>query len=111
MRVIPEGAGIGRDEIVDEGAAGLDRMLGHVRHAIHGIVDADAVPVNGRRLRQAVQQLGLEPLSLTHAQHRPRHGAVEAPDAGDLHTGWMQVGLAGSGLDAARRSGEALAGG
>src|SRR3546814_8078915 len=41
VRVVPEGAGVGYREAVVEGPARLDRVLGQVRHAVHGVVDAE----------------------------------------------------------------------
>src|SRR5207248_8619880 len=46
VRVIPEGAGIGRREFVGEAGAGTDRLLRQAGHTIHRIRQADAVPMD-----------------------------------------------------------------
>src|SRR3546814_18152682 len=42
VRVVPEGAGVGYREAVVAGPARLDRVLGKVRQAGHGVVDGEA---------------------------------------------------------------------
>src|SRR3546814_6580270 len=81
VRVVPEGAGVGYREAVVEGPARLDRVLGQVRHAVHGVVDADAVPVDGGRLRQLVLEVHEDLLALARADRRPGRDAVVAPGA------------------------------
>ncbi len=46
MGMEEEGPGIGWRELIDVAAAGLDRLLGDVGHAIHGIGYADAMPMD-----------------------------------------------------------------
>src|SRR3546814_15982379 len=50
VRVVPEGAGIGHGELVEEGLARRDRFLGQVWHAVHRVRHAHAVPMTGRLL-------------------------------------------------------------
>ena len=52
--VVPVGPRIRRDEIVGELLTGRDRRLREARHAIHRVVDPDAVPVHAGRLIEAV---------------------------------------------------------
>jgi len=74
VRVEPEGARVLRRELVGESRTGLDRGLRDPRDAVHLVRHADAVPVDGGRLRQLVGE--------AHAQR------VAEPDAqggaGDL---------------------------
>ncbi len=46
VRVIHEGAGAARDELVDEGLARRDRFLIQANHAVHAVGQALTVPVN-----------------------------------------------------------------
>ena len=86
MRVIPIGARIGGDEIVVEGIAGLHRVLGQTSRTVHRIVDADAVPVNRRRLRQPVRQSALNALARANTDFRTwyRPGAALRPIGPDV---------------------------
>src|ERR1700730_485313 len=52
--VIPEGASIGRRELVVKALAGADGWLGDPWHAVHRVRQADAVPVDGRSLVEIV---------------------------------------------------------
>ena len=47
MRMVPEGAGIGRRELVGKAPTRLDGRLRQAWHAVHGIRQPYAVPVNG----------------------------------------------------------------
>ena len=67
VRMVPEGAGIGRREAVIETCARSDFHLGQMRHAVHGVGDAQAMPMNDGRLRQFVDQTDFEFLTLTGA--------------------------------------------
>ena len=82
MRVIPEAAGIGGGERVAEALAGLDRRLGQIGHAIHGIGDAQAMPVHHRGLVQLVDHVDREWLAPAQAQHRRRAIGREAHHVG-----------------------------
>ena len=48
VRVVPVQAGVGEAQPVGELAADRDRRLGLVRHAVVGVVEPQAVPVDGR---------------------------------------------------------------
>ncbi|MCY1305592.1 hypothetical protein D9M70_554070 [compost metagenome] len=54
VRVIPEGSGIRRRELVDEALSRPDRRPRQPRHAVHGVGKPDAMPVDRRFLREAV---------------------------------------------------------
>lgn len=51
MRVVPIRAGIRHIELVDKFFASRDRLLRQVRHTVHGIRHAHAMPMDGRFLR------------------------------------------------------------
>jgi len=51
VRVVPEGAGVFRGELVGERLAGLDGRPRGGRYPVHVVGHADAVPMNGGRLR------------------------------------------------------------
>src|SRR3546814_13114408 len=95
-------AGVGYREAVGEGPARLDRGLGQVRHAVHGVVDADAVPVDGGRLRQLVLEVHEDLLALARADRRPGRDAVVEPGARRRLAGWQKLRLAGPGGEEAR---------
>src|SRR3546814_3714833 len=80
----------------------LDRVLGQVRHAVHGVVDADAVPVDGGRLRQLVLEVHEDLLALARADRRPGRDAVVEPGARRRLAGWQKLRLAGPGGEEAR---------
>ena len=82
VRVVPVGAGVGHVELVDEGLAGCDRLLGQMRHAVHGVRHAQAVPVDGRLLGELVLDRDAETLALTDPDLRARNRAVVGPDGG-----------------------------
>lgn len=107
MRVIPERAGIGRRELVGESPARLDRRLREARHAIHGIGQADAMPVHGSILVEAVLDDDTRRFALPQAHDPSWHGTTIRPD---LRTGTVRSGKTGAcrpGCDAdvARRIG------
>ena len=72
-------ARIGRRELVDKAFAGLDRRLGQARHAVHGVRQADAVPVNRGVLVQPVLDDDADRLALPQAQHGAGYGTVIGP--------------------------------
>ena len=78
--VVPIGPGVGRHEIVEEAPAGWHRRLRQFRHAVHGILDSDAMPVHGGRLRQLVDEPTPDALSLPDADDRTRHPPLITPD-------------------------------
>ena len=80
VRMVPVGTGIGGHEVIGEGSAGWDRVLGHARHAVHGVVESQPMPVDRRRLRQVVDQLPYDPVALCDAQPGARGCAVIGPD-------------------------------
>ncbi len=80
--MVPERPRVRDLETVVEAFAGRDRLLGEMRHAIHGVGDAQPMPVHQRRLRQLVDQPDLELLAALRPQGWARHGAVVAPDRG-----------------------------
>ena len=67
-----------RGQITD--AFRLDRRLGHLRHAVHRVVDADPVPVDRGGLRQLVHEAPRHPPALRDADLRPRCPALVSPD-------------------------------
>ena len=79
MRMVPEGAGIGRRELVDETLPRPDRRLGQAWHAVHGVWQADAVPMDGGVLIEPVLDRDADRLALPQAQCRAGDGAVIGP--------------------------------
>src|SRR3546814_18320577 len=110
VRGVPEGAGVVYSEAVVEVPARLDRVLGQVRHAVHGVVDADAVPVDGGRLRQLVLEVHEDLLALARADRRPGRDAVVEPGARRRLAGWQKLRLAGPGRAEERRVGKECVG-
>ncbi len=96
VRVIPEGAGVGRREVVKEGAARIDRVLGQAGHPVHRVGDAQSVPMYSRRLRQFVHQLPGQPLAVAQPDFGTGHAAVVAPDFGFGIVAGHDPGLAGA---------------
>ena len=82
MRVIPVAAGIRHAEFVIEVFTGQHRQLRDVRNAVHLQRQTDAVPVNGGRHRQVVDETHPQPLALTHAQLGARRRRAERPRLG-----------------------------
>ena len=54
VRVVPKCAGIDGIEFIGEGLAGTNRSLRQVRHAVHGVRQSHAVPVDGGRFFEAI---------------------------------------------------------
>ena len=75
VRVVPVGAGIGEGDPVGEPAADRDRRLRLVR-AVVAVLQAQAVPVDGRFEVALVDDVHDELRALGHAQRRPGDGAV-----------------------------------
>ena len=80
--VVPEGAGVGRRELVDEALAGPDRFLRETGDPIHGIRQTDAVPMDGGVLAQLVAHRNPHRLALADPQFRAGHRAVIGPYGG-----------------------------
>ena len=95
MRVIPIGAGIRHRELVGEAFARLDRRLGDVRSAVHGIRDAQPVPMHRSVLGQPVLHHDPDAIALANPDFRSRRLPAVAPNIGfgirpadDREPGW-----------------------
>ena len=64
VRVVPEGAGIGHRERVIEAAAGRDRRLSQDGHPVHGVGNAQTVPVHRRIHVETIGDGGGQPGAL-----------------------------------------------
>ena len=82
MRVVPEGAGIGRRELVDERLAWPDRRLRQARNAVHGVRQPDAVPMHRRVLVEPVLDDDADGLALAKRRCGTGNSAVIGPDLG-----------------------------
>ncbi|CAI8934724.1 hypothetical protein EMIT093MI4_60221 [Pseudomonas sp. IT-93MI4] len=82
VRVIPVAAGVRHAEFVIEVFTGQHRQLRDVRHTVHLQRQTDAVPVNGGRHRQMVDETHPQPLALTHTQFGARRRWAERPGLG-----------------------------
>src|SRR5258707_1120726 len=82
VRVIPEGARIGRRELIHEALAGSDRLLRHAGHPIHRVRQADAVPMDGCVLAELVLDGQPDRFALANPKFRAGHGAVVGPHNG-----------------------------
>ena len=82
VRVIPERAGIGRGELVDEALTGPDRLLCQAGHAVHRVRQANAVPVDGCVLAELVDHRDPHRVAPTNPQFRAGHGALIGPYSG-----------------------------
>lgn len=78
VRVVPKRAGVGRGEPVGKACAGLDR-LGQTGHAVHGVGQADAVPMNRGVLIEGIGYKDTCRRTLPNAQDRPRCMAIIGP--------------------------------
>src|SRR3546814_5755574 len=76
------GAGVDRVELVGKDFAGADRGLGQMRHAVHGVRHAQAVPMHRCLLLEAVLDMNAQAIALSHADFRSRDLAVVAPCGG-----------------------------
>jgi hypothetical protein len=83
VRVIPVDAPIRKPERIGERAAGLDRRLGEIGHAVEPRVEPEAVPVHGGGHRQRVPEPHRELGALRQHEQRARILAVE-PEHGEL---------------------------
>src|SRR3546814_1853032 len=59
-----------------------DWLLGQVRHAVHGIRHAHAMPMNGGLLFEQILDCHSQALALADTQHRDRNLPLVAPDPG-----------------------------
>ena len=75
--VVPVGAGLVQGKAVGEGLAGLDTGKAHPRHAVLGIGQDDAVPVQGRHAVQFIGDGDLYRFAFLEAQFRRRALAVD----------------------------------
>ena len=89
VAVIPIGPGLDDRETVREGLAGHDPAETRARHAVHIRRQAQAVPVDRRRLHQMVGDPRGHGVALAKAQsgtgHGPVHHRRHSPPAGDVH--------------------------
>src|SRR5690349_9226792 len=79
MRVKEEGAGVRRRELINETLTRIDGLLRDEGHTIHGIGHADAVPVYGGVLAQAIAEPDAQGLATRHAYQR-QHAVDIAPE-------------------------------
>lgn len=80
--VVPVGACIRRDKVVEEGLSRLDRLLGEVGNAVHRVWQADAVPVDGRLLVELVFDSDPQTIALPHSELPPGHSAAVSEHGG-----------------------------
>jgi hypothetical protein len=80
--VVPVRAGVWDGELVDEAPARGDRLLGEMGHPVHGVGDAQAVPVDGGLFGETVLDHHSQGLALADPKLRARNGTVEGPDGG-----------------------------
>ena len=76
MRVVPVQTGVRKAQPVGELAAGRDRRLGLVRHAVVLVVQAQPVPVHSRLDIGVVSHTDADLGPLGDPERRPRYGAV-----------------------------------
>ena len=72
VAMVPEGPRVRQIEAVVERAPRPHRCLRHARNAVHGVVDPDAVPVDGGGRGQSVLQPQRHLPALPRADGRPR---------------------------------------
>ncbi|MNZ30614.1 hypothetical protein D3C78_478900 [compost metagenome] len=82
MRVVPVAAGIRYAEFVVEVLARQHRQLRDVGYAVHFQRQADAVPVNGGRHRQVIDEAHPQPFTLAHPQLGARRRRAKGPGLG-----------------------------
>ena len=78
VRVVPVDPRILEVDLVAEGLAGLHRVLSDAGHAVGRVVEAEAVPVDGRRPLDRVGEVHRDRGRLGDVQKRSRVLAVEA---------------------------------
>ena len=79
VRVVHEGAGAARDELVDEGLARRDARLRQAGHAVHAVGQALAMPVDAGLLAELVGDEDAHAVAFDHLDRRSRALAVVAP--------------------------------
>src|SRR5688572_6487690 len=79
MRVIPERAGVGQVELVDEAAARTYGFLRDAWDAVHRVRKPNSMPMYCGLNRKRVLDLDAQALALLEAELRPRDGAVVRP--------------------------------
>ena len=90
-RPVAEQAGIGEPAAVIEGPAGRDRRLRQRGDALHRIVAAQAMPVNGCGLVKLVEETDGEVVALLVAQDGPGRDPVETENAGFAAAGQARL--------------------
>jgi hypothetical protein len=80
VRVIPVCAGIRQNEFIVKCLSAGHSGLGNPRDTIHGIGQANAMPVDGRRLWELIFEAYLEGLALSPPNQRAWNLVVKAPD-------------------------------
>src|SRR5689334_15641001 len=98
MRVIPIDACVGKPNDVAKAFARLHQRLGDVWHAVESIVEADAMPVDARRLVEMVGEVDDDGRTLRDADERTGRLSVEAVGR-DLAPGDRSVNQAGSEIE------------
>ena len=78
MRVIPVDARVAKVDAIFEMPTRRDGALCDVGRAVESVVEADAVPVNGRRLVEAVLELDDQRCPARRADQRTWILAIEA---------------------------------
>ena len=84
MAVVPVGARLPNLEAIGEGRAGLDAGEAHHRHAVHGVGQQHAVPMDRGVLVQAIGDVDGDVLALFPAQGWTRDLAVDREHAAHL---------------------------
>jgi hypothetical protein len=79
VRVVHEGTGPARHELVDMGLARRDARLVQARHAVHAVGQALAVPVDAGALAELAGHKQTYPVAFHDLDRRPRALAVVAP--------------------------------
>ena len=88
VRVVPKRAGVGRGELVGKACAGLDRRLSQAGHAVHGVGQADAVPMNRGVLIEGIGYKDTCRRTLPNAQDRSGCMAIIGPN---IHFGTISA--------------------
>ncbi len=82
VRVIPVAAGVRHTKFVVEVFTRQHRQLRDIGHAVHFQRQANAVPVDGGRDGQVVDETHPQPFALTHAQFSTRRRRAKRPSLG-----------------------------
>ncbi len=92
MRVIPERTRVEAVELIREGLAGTDRLLGNVCDTVHGVRHTQPVPMHGGFFGQSILDQHLDAFALTDPKLRAWNVAPIRPDIG-VGTGGANNGL------------------